>query len=89
MGSQETFGVHDGHYGLIEGREAAIPLALFRGERERERLQLRHAGHFLDAIDQQRGARLTQDKNQGAGCERQTEMDRAVDHKESLLATLQ
>src|SRR4029077_15920065 len=82
IGSEKTFGLDDGNYGLIDGGEAAIPVALFVMEGLRKRLQASHAGHFLDAVDQESGSRAAQDKDQRGGRRRETEMDGTVDDVE-------
>src|SRR5579883_2169816 len=77
------------HEGLIESSKASIPAALFMAEGERKSLQPRHGGHFLDGVHQKGGACIAKDEHERAGCERQTEVDSAVDHKKRLIAAFE
>src|SRR5208283_4078254 len=61
---QETLRVHNRNHVLIQDRQPAVPHAFLVAKRRRQRLQPRHRGHLLDAINQQPHARLAQKKNQ-------------------------
>ena len=88
VGRQEAFGLDDGDHGLIDGGEAAVPVALVVAEGLGQRLEARHGGHFLDAVDEKSGARAAQDENESGGRRRQTEMQGAVDDVERVFAAL-
>src|SRR5438105_12946238 len=75
IGSEKAFGLDDGNDGLVDSGEAAIPVALFVMEGLRERLETSHAGHFLDAVNEESGARAAQDEHQRSVRGREAEVD--------------
>src|SRR5438105_83038 len=82
VGSDKACGHNDGNDGLVDGGESAIPIPLFVIEGLRKRLEPSHAGHFLDAVDEESGTRTAQDEHQrGVRC-REAEVDSAVDNVE-------
>jgi len=86
VGSQKAVGLDYGHDGLVESCESAIPIALFVAIRERQRLQAAHAGHFLDAVDQQRRTGASQHENECGRRGRQAEVHGGVHHVNGIFA---
>ena len=84
---EKPFGLHDGHDRLVECGQAAIPFALFVTKRLREGLQISHARHFVDAIDEQRGWSVAQKENQPGGCRWEPKMRSAADNVMRGIAT--
>src|SRR4029077_4836937 len=78
LGSQKAVRLHDRQDGLVERSETAIPAAVLVAKGQRERLQAGHAGHFLDAVDQQGGARTPQHENESGWRRRQAKVHGGV-----------
>jgi hypothetical protein len=85
---EEAFGPDHRDYVLVDGGQAAIPVALFVAKRLRKGLEAGHAGHFLDTVYQESGARPTQDEDQRGVRRREAEVEGAVDDIERMLAAL-
>src|SRR5258705_5604844 len=84
---EKSFGMHHWDNCLVQRGQSAIPIAFFALERQRERLKVRHGGHFFNAVDQQRGAGATQEKNERRGLRLQAEMNRGIyDVKSAITA---
>src|SRR5262249_49774261 len=81
--------MHDGHDGLIQSRQSAVPATLFVAERKWQSLQARHRGHFLDAVDKQGCARVAQHKGEGSFRRGQSKMRCAIDDEKSAAAAAQ